>query len=174
MKRLMIPLAALGLIALLVAGCSTSPTLRVGTYDSRAIAIAFSNSQEGMDFVASLQAEMAKASEAKNDSLVRSIEKTAMTYQILSHLRAFSLGSVSDILGKHKAEVDVVAKEAGVSVMVSKFELMCTRAGVDTVDVTLPLVQIFKPQEQALKWISDIRKQEPMPMLDVLAIPPEE
>ncbi|KPK64438.1 hypothetical protein AMJ83_01615 [candidate division WOR_3 bacterium SM23_42] len=174
MNRLVVLLGAGGSIAALIVSCSSRPNTRIGTYDSRAIAIAFGNSNEGMEFVANLHAEMTKARVAKNDSLIQHIEKTAETYQILSHLRAFSVGSVAEILEKHKAEVDLVAKEAGVQAIVSKHELIYMNAGVDTVDITLPLVRIFNASERALKWISDMPKHEPLPMLDVLLIPTEE
>ena len=174
MNKLIFLLVAVGSIAALIVGCSSRPSMRIGTYDSRAIAIAFGNSEEGRGFVTNLQVEMTKAKAAKNDSLIRHIEKTAETYQVLSHLRAFSVGSVTGILEKHKAEVNSVAKKAGVEVIVSKFELVYTGPDVDAVDVTLPLVRIFKPSAQALKWISDVPKHEPLPMLDVLMIPAAE
>lgn len=174
MNKLIVLLVALSSLAALIVGCSSRRSVRIGIYDSRAIAIAFGNSNEGREFVANLHAEMTKAKAAKNDSLIRHIEKTAETYQVLMHLRAFSVGSVADILEKYKAEVDLVAKEAGVQFIVSKFELIYTGAGVDTVDVTLPLARIFKPSEQALKWISEMPKHKTLPMLDVLMIPPEE
>jgi hypothetical protein len=121
-----------------------------------------------------LMTEMTKAKAANDDSLIQQIEKTAETYQVLSHLRAFSIGSVAEILEKHKAEVELVAKETGVQAIVSKYELVYTDTGVEAVDVTLPLTRIFEPSEQVLKWISEMPKHEPLPMLDVLMIAPEE
>jgi hypothetical protein len=164
----------MGCIAALMSGCASGTNMRIGVYDSRAIAIAYGNSSEGREFVMSLMAEMSKAKAENNDSLMEHIEKKAKMYQVLSHLRAFSVGSVADILEKHKAEVDQVAKETGVQAIVSKFELIHTGSGVETVDITLPLALIFKPSEQAMQWISGIGEQEVMPMLDVLAIPAEE
>ena len=174
MKRSMCTLLAMAAIAVLISGCSANPGVRIGVYDSRAIALAHGNSDEGKEFITGLMAEMAKAKAAKNDSIVQHIEKTVKMYQVLSHLRAFSVGSVTDILEKHKAEVDLVAKEAGVQAIVSKFELIYTGDNVTVIDVTLPLARIFKPSEQAMQWISGIQEQEVMPMIDVLKIPAEE
>ena len=171
MKRLIVLLLTLGCLAALIVGFSSPSGMRIGTYDSRAVAVAWGNSSEGMEFVSHLRAEMSKAKAAKNDSLIREVEKSAQMQQVLAHLRAFSTASVADILDKHKAEVDAVAKEAGVQVIVSKFELVYAGADADTVDVTLPLARIFKPREQVLQWLTGIAKQEPMPMLDVLMIP---
>ncbi|MGB7056008.1 MAG: hypothetical protein WBE28_11890 [bacterium] len=167
-------LAAIGIITALIMGCASSTGVRIGVYDSRAIAIAHGNSNEGREFIMSLMSEMSKAKADKNDSLMQHIEKKAKMYQVLSHLRAFSVGSVADILEKHKAEVDQVAKEAGVQVVVSKFELIYTGSGVEIIDVTIPLARIFKPSDQAMQTISGIQEHEVMLMLDVLMIPPEE
>lgn len=171
MKKLMVLLVVLGCTAVLLVGFSSRANVRIGTYDSRAIAIAFGNSSEGMQFVSTLRAEMMKAREARDDSLVRHIENKAGAYQKLNHLRAFSIGSVSEILQNHQAEVAVAAEEAGVQTIVSKFELIYRGMGVDTVDVTLALTRIFKPSEQVQKWISSVPNQKPLPMADVLAIP---
>lgn len=165
---------SLGLIIGPVVGCSSSSTLRIGVYDSRAIAIAHGNSSEGREFIMNLMTEMSQAKAEKNDSLMLHIERKAKMYQVLSHLRAFSVGSVVDILEKHKSEVDQVAKEAGVQLIVSKFELVYAGSGVETVDVTLPLALMFKPSEQIMQMISGIAEHEVMPMLDVLTIPVEE
>jgi len=153
---------------------SSPASVRIGTYDSRAIAIVFVNSAEHMKFLAGLQAEITEAKAAKNDTLTRQKAKTMEAYQVLMHLRGFSVGSVSDILEKRKAEVDSVAREAGVWTIVSKFELIQSGTGEDVVDVTLPLARIFKPSEQQLKLISQLQGQQPLPMLDALLIPAEE
>jgi hypothetical protein len=174
MSRYIGLLVAIGSVAALIIGCASRASVRIGVYDSRAIAIAHGNSSEGRGFIMNMMTEMSKAKAQKNDSLMQHIEKKAQTYQVLSHLRAFSIGSVADILEKHKAEVDRVAKEAGVQVIVSKFELIYIGEGTETVDVTIPLARIFKPSEQAMQTISGIQEHEVMPILDVLAIPAEE
>ena len=174
MRRCIGLLVTVGCIAALIGSCASGTNMRIGVYDSRAIAIAHGSSTEGREFIMSIMTEMSKAKAEKNDSLMEHIEKKAKMYQVLSHLRAFSVGSVVDILEKHKPEVDQVAKEARVQAIVSKFELIHTASSVETVDVTLPLVLIFKPSEQVMQMISGIGEQEVMPMLDVLAIPAEE
>ena len=173
MNKLLVLLIALGCIAALVVGCSSSPTKRIGTYDSRAIASAFVGSNEGMEFITNPPAEWTKAKAARNDSLIRHIERTAAAWARLNRLRVFSVGSVADILEKHKAQVDSVARAAGVRIIVSKFELILTGTGVDTVDVTVPLARIFITPGQVRNWVSQTPTQKPISMLEALAIPPE-
>lgn len=139
MTKLIVSLVVLGCIVTLFVGFSSPSRMHIGTDDSRAFAIAVANSNEGMEFVANLRAEWTKAKVANNDSLIRQVENKGGVHQVLNHLRAFSVGSVADILEKHKAEVELLAREAKVEVIVSKFELIYSSTSVDTVDVTLPI-----------------------------------
>ena len=166
--------AVLLCLLVLAVGFTSRPAMRIGVYDSRAIAIAHANSSEGGAFVTALRADHAKAKAAKDDKLVKEIEQKGKSYQVLGHLRAFSIGSVSEILALHKAEVEKVAQEAGVSAIVSKHELMFAGSGVETVDVTAQLCKMFNPTDQAMKWIADVPNHQPLSMLEVLLIPAEQ
>jgi hypothetical protein len=171
MRNVIVSLVALSVIALLLTGFSQGPKTRIGVFDSRAIAIAHANSSEGAAVVAELRADMEKAKAAKNDTQIREINEKGKSYQVLGHLRAFSVGSVAEILERHKSEIDQIAKKAGVAAIVSKFEMPYVGDGIETVDVTQEMAGMFKMSEQAKKWVADIPNHAPMPMLDVLAIP---
>jgi len=167
-------LMTLGLATECIAGSPSNPSMRIGAYDSRAVAIAFANSKEGTAFVADLHAKMMKAMETKDDTLIQQVKTTAQAYQLLNHLRGFSVGSVADILQKHRADVEAIAEETGVFIIVSKYELIHTDPDVDVVDVTMHLVNIWEPSDRVLGWISELPQQEPLSMLEVLALPTEE
>lgn len=174
MYRSIVLLLTLGSTTACIAGSLSDPSMRIGIYDSRAVAIAFGNSKEGMAFVADLHAKMMRAMEAKDDTLIQQVKKTAEAYQVLNHLRGFSIGSVADILDKHRADVDAIAKEAGVFIIVSKYELIHADPDVDVVDVTMHLVNIWEPSDRVLGWISELPQHEPLPLLEVLALPVED
>ena len=173
MKKIIAVLAVMGVASMLVVGFTRQSRPRIGTYDSRAIAIAYGNSSEAREFIVGLQSEMAKARAAGNDALAREIEQKAKAHQILGHLQAFSIGSVAEILEKHKSEVEQIAKEARVEAMVSTYELAYLGGGIETVDLTAPLTRIFKPNGQVMRWIEEVPQHKPLPMLDVLQIPAE-
>lgn len=158
----------------LVFGLTSQPAMRIGVYDSRSIAIAYGNSNEMKEFITALRTDLAKAKDTKDEKKAREIEQKGKTAQVLAHLQAFSIGSVAEILVLHKAEVEEIAREAGVAAVVSKHEVMFLGSGVETVDVTAQLCKIFKPSDQALKWIADVPNHQPVPMLDVLLIPAEQ
>lgn len=173
MKHLM-GAAVFFFLLVLAVGFTTQPVIRIGVYDSRAVAVAQANSSEGGQFLAALRADYAKAKAAKDDKLVKELEQKGKTYQVLAHLRAFSIGSVAEILAVHKSEVEKIGQEAGVSAIVSKHELLFAGVGVETVDVTTQLCKIFKPSDQAMKWIADIPNHQPLSMLEVLLTPAEQ
>ncbi len=174
MKKIAEGFAALTLVMLLVAGSTAQHKLRIGVYDSRSIAIAYGNSNEMKEFIGSLRADLAKAKDAKDENKAKEIELKGRTAQVLGHLQAFSIGSVAEILAKHNPEIDQIAKDMKLEAIVAKHELMCLGAGAETVDLTSRLVQIFKPGAQAMKWIEGVPAQKPLPMLEVLSIPPEQ
>jgi Skp family chaperone for outer membrane proteins len=172
--KYLVAAAVLLCLLILAAGFTLQPATRIAVFDSRAIAIAHANSSEGGAFVAALRADQTKAKAAKDDKLVKEIEQKGKTYQVLGHLRAFSIGSVAEILALHKAEVEKIAVEAGVSAVVSKHEVMFLGSGVESIDVTAQLCKMFKPSDQAMKWIADVPNHQPLSMLDVLLLPAEQ
>ena len=83
----------------------------------------------------------------------------------------FSTGPVADILAKVKDKLPGIARQERVTAIVSKWELPYAEQGVELVDVTLPLVKLFNPSEQVLKWIEEMKNQPPVPF-DKLPLDP--
>ncbi len=75
----------------------------------------------------------------------------------------FSTGPVSGILAKVGDRLPAIAAQAGVALIVSKWEVQFQNPPVETVDVTLPVVKLFNPSEKVLKWIEEMRAQDPIP-----------
>ena len=164
----------MAIVVLLVAGGTdlvAQTKMRIGVFDSRAVAIAHGNSPERGEYVSKLQSELAKAKLAEDGVRAKEIEAKGKSAQILAHLQAFSTSSVSDILQKHKSEIYRIAIEMDVAAIVSKFELIYFRGGMEKVEVTARLVEMFKPGPQAQKWIKEITKQNPLPLIDALSVP---
>jgi len=82
-------------------------------------------------------------------------------------LQCFSTASVADILEKVKDQLPKVAQEAGVDIIVSKWEIAYSNSTSEIVDVTSHLVKLFNPDEQTLKFIEGLPKQ-PMSLLEGL------
>jgi hypothetical protein len=78
--------------------------------------------------------------------------------------RVFSTAGVGDLLAKVADRLPGVARKAGVVLIVSKWEMPCRDPAVQAVDVTLPLVRLFQPDEATLKVLGELAKQAPVPL----------
>lgn len=157
-----IAFVALGCI---VASAQTQTNqVRVGVYDSRAIAVAWANSSEFREAMKSVAADHKKAKEAKNDRRVKEIESRMQLQQRRAHEQGFSTGSVAPIMEKIKAQLPDIAKQADVQIIVSKWELNYHSAAIEVVDVTDRLVALFDVSERGLKWCKEIQQKPPVPL----------
>jgi hypothetical protein len=143
---------------------SKDNTLRIGVYDSRAVAVAYGNSAEFRKSLDAVKADYKKAKEAKDDKRVKEIETQMKAQQRRLHEQGFSTGSVADTMAKVKDSLPAVAKKTGVDVIVSKWEVNYQSPGIKVVDVTDDLVALFHVSEQGLKWIKDIPNHAPLPI----------
>ena len=142
--------------------------LRVGTFDSRAIAIAYARSEMFDQYLTSMREEYNKAKEEGNKELVKEFEEIGPATQQVMHQQAFSIASVAEILEKVKNELPMIAEEADVDIIVSKWDVVYEKPSIEIADVTLYLVKLFNPDEETLKTIEDLLKKPPMPLLEVL------
>ena len=147
------------------------PALRVGVYDSRGITIAWAHSQEFRQEDAKLKADYEQA-KAKGDTVqARKLEKEGQTMGLELHLRGFSTAGAGDLLRKVADGLPAVAREAGVALIVSKWELAYMDPGLEVIDVTVPLAKLFKPDEETFKYIDALAAQKPVPLDEVLRNP---
>jgi len=143
---------------------SKENTLRIGVYDSRAIAVAWGNSAEFQKTMESVTSDYKKAKEAKDDKRVKEIETQMKAKQRRAHEQGFSTGSVAPIMASIKASLPAVAKKAGVDVIVSKWEVNYQSPGIKVVDVTDDLVALFHVSAKGLEWAKGIKTKKPLPI----------
>ena len=143
---------------------SQTNKLRVGVYDSRAIALVYGNSAAFQESIKTARAEYEKAKAAKDDKRMKEIDAQMKLQQRRLHEQGFSTGSVAGIMAKVKDSLPDVAKKAGVQVIVSKWELNHQSPDVELVDVTDELVALFHPSEKVMGWLKDVKNQPPIPI----------
>jgi len=143
-------------------------TLRVGTFDSRAIAVAYLRSEPVEQLVSNHFEKLNKAKEEGDEKLVKELEALGQAYQQVQHQQGFSTASVAEYLEKVKAELPKIAEDAGVDIIVSKWEVIYRNPSIEIVDVTSHLVKLFNPDERTLEIIEELLEQAPMPLLDLL------
>lgn len=157
---------ALGVLSSATASAQSQQTnkLRVGVYDSRAVAVAYSSSTEFAEAMKSTEAEYKKAKAAKDEKRMKKIESQMQLQQRRAHEQGFSTGSVAGIMAKVKNSLPDVAKQAGVQVIVSKWELNYQSSEIEVVDVTDKIVALFHVNERGLKWSREIQQKPPQPI----------
>jgi len=142
----------------------SSQTVKIGIYDSRAVAIAYSNSDSFQKDIGNLMTQYKKAKEENNTKLVEALEKEGQFQQQLLHEQTFSVGTVSNIIDKIKDKLQEIAKNTGVSLIISKWEVAYKDPSLEYIDVTSQIVDLFSPSKQTLKWIKDLQQQTPIPI----------
>ena len=63
-----------------------------------------------------------------------------------------------------KARLPDIAQQAGVLIIVSKWELNHQSSEVEVVDVTDKRVALFHVNERGLKWCKEIQQKPPLPI----------
>ena len=141
--------------------------LRVGTFDSRAVAMAFIRS--GM-FEQELQQRMEehkKAKAAGDDQKVKKLEAQGKAGQERVHRQGFGTAPVDNILQRIKDKLPGIAKKASVDVIVSKWAVTYSTPGARFVDVTDLIVEPFGPDEKTKRAIRELCGKPPVPLEEI-------
>jgi hypothetical protein len=135
----------------------------LGIFDSRAVAIAYANSERFETRMAGLLEDLDEARAAGDEARVAELEAFGPQLQKRLHEQGFSTAPVDDILEHIEEELPAIAKRAGVDVIVSKWDLVWRDPAAECVDVTGHLVDALQPDEKGRQWAMQIVDQEPIP-----------
>lgn len=145
-----------------------SPAVVVGTYDSRAIAVAYAHSGGFDEYLRAQRADimrvLERAKAAGDDDLFADVEKLGPAMQQRMHYQGFGTAPVDHIIARIEDRLPAIAEEAGVDVIVSKWVLTYRSEDAKLVDVTDLLVAEFDPGEDTLRTIRQLKKTEPVPL----------
>jgi hypothetical protein len=144
--------------------------VRIGVFDSRAVALAYYNSPEQQQLMRAMVGELEKARASGDARRVKELELQGPILQARMHWQVFSSLSIPNILDKVADRIPGIANEAGVLAVASKWEISYKDSSVEYVDITSLLVALFHPDARVQKWIEQMSGKDPIP-LDKL--PPE-
>lgn len=144
--------------------------IRVGVYDPRAVAVAYSRGHGDDQRLKQLREELKQAEQAGKNDRAAQVRAQGERLQMLRHLQGFAGARVDDIMATLADRLPQIARDAGVVAIVDRLDY--TSAEVETVDLTDRLAAEFKPDEKTLKILAEMRTKKPLPMLDVLAMKP--
>jgi hypothetical protein len=148
-----------------------NPTVVVGTFDSRAVAVAYVQSDVFRDYMAAQQADVAqvrgRAKTAGDQELVEELNALGPAMQKRLHEQGFGTAPVDAIIARIEDKFPDIAKAAGVDVIVSKWTLTYRSPAAKFVDVTDLIVAEFDPDERTLKMIRSTVETEPIPLDEI-------
>jgi hypothetical protein len=147
------------------APATAPPKFRIGTYDARAVAVAYAHSERNQKAVKEKMQEL-KDAEAKGDAKrIKELKTWGESHQWLLHMQGFAGAPVEGILAAMKEQLAAAAKAAGVQAIARKADFADDQ--VEVVDVTDHLVKLFNPSEKTLKTIRELRQRPAMDMADL-------
>jgi len=164
----------IGLSGLRATGAESGPKdagqivrpLRVGTFDSRAVALAyyrrFLRSPEFVTGLKKLTADRDRAKAAGAHAKAKELEAEGRARQEQIHSQVFGAAPVDEIVAKVKGQLPEIAKQAGVDAILSKWSITYRSPGAEFVDVTEPMARLFQPDEETWKIIREASKTEPL------------
>lgn len=156
-------LLALGTVTTLRQDSTPAQVLRVGTYDTRAIAIAHASSDHNP--VALKMREMKAAQAAGDKQKVRELEAWGQKHQEHLHYMGFSRFPVDELLAPVQGEVSGLAQRLDLDLIAPFVDYRA--GGVEIVDITGDLVAIYKPSDRTLESIRELGKHPPLPPEEV-------
>ena len=145
-------------------------TLRIGTYDSRAVAVAYARSERFAQKLTDLHRQRSEAVKAGDTKRVAELDTQGEAMQMRMHLQGFSTAPVDDVLETVRERLADVAKRKNVAAIARAIDYH-DDASTELVDVTDELVGLFNPNEQTLKTVRDLRKQKPASIEEVAKMP---
>ena len=158
------------IVLIVITSCSTNASdnkLKIGTYDSRAVAYAYFISDMYKIQQQKIDSERDKIMEAKDTAKWKETISKVCTEQYLLHQRVFAIGSAASVLRKIEKQLPSIAKSAGVDIIVSKWELTWKDSSVVVVDLTDNIAQLFIPLNKLGKTYDEIKKTERIDVDDV-------
>jgi hypothetical protein len=171
MVTLLVVCGALGVIAAAPAGDQAQAAkVRIGTYDNRAIAVAYAAST--FNPVAQKMKEHAAAKKAGDAAKVAELEKWGESHQRMLHFQGFGRVPVTDLLEHVKDGVAKVATDRGLSAITMSCDQ--AHADVEVVDVTDDLVELFNPSDRTREMARKMRDAEPVSLLVLADMPADQ
>jgi hypothetical protein len=141
--------------------------VRVGVYNSRAVAMSYYRSEQFNAQLSALFAKLEKAKEDGDKKTVEELESLGPALQELLHKQGFGDWPVSNIVKLISDKLPEIAKQADVGVIINKWAITFQEPAVELVDVTHLLVNLFNPSEETMKIVTEIMKTNPVPEFSI-------
>ncbi len=128
---------------------------KIGTYDSRSVAVAFAGSPRHEEQIARAAGDSAEPAAA---------EAGVLELQKRLHRQGFGTAPVDEILALYPEATSTLVERHGLAALVSVWDEDALRAhpGAERIDVTEELVDLMAPVERQRRSALEIRKSSPL------------
>lgn len=157
----------LGLGATAGTNANADEPLKVGTFDSRAVALAYYRTDEFKSGLSEMKVAYDEAKATGDEAQIKRFEEEGPALQDLMHRRVFSTWPIDEIMTEIESDVSTIAADANVVMVVSKWDVVFQKEGFETVDLTMDLVKLFDPSEETLKIAEDLLTKAPVSLDDL-------
>lgn len=147
-----------------------SEKIRVGTYESRAVAIAYAASR--FNLLKDKMADYERAKATGDQERMKELEILGKEHQRQLHFQGFGRVPVGDLLELVKEQVAKIGRERRLAAITMSCDF--TSNEVELVDITDELVKLFEPSEKTLEHVRQIRKVKPIPLTQLGGVPARE
>lgn len=147
-------------IAVLIATLTLhAEPVRIGTFDERAVALAFYRSDLWASTLRSKVAERNAAKQAGNTELASSLEKWGKAQQELAHKQVFEGAPIPNVLEHLSTALAEVAKAHDLAAITS--DLRYTGPSTQRMDITDAIVDWLKSSKQTRAMVKTLREKGP-------------
>ena len=157
-RRLLVllPLVALSGAAF---GQPTAEAQRIGTYDSRAVAIAYTGSRYFRQQMDELKALRQQALQSGDTREAARLEAQGKAWQVNLHAQGFGIASVDELLVHIGPQLPRIQQEAGVTRLVCKWNALelARHPQAERLDLTMALVDAFEPSARQRQYAIEIQ-----------------
>lgn len=133
--------------------------VRIGVYNTRAVALAYGRSDPVLKEIEKKSNEGQEA-RSKDAQRYAKIKAEMEELQALRHAQVFADAPIGDIMATMKDALPGLAKQAGVTAIVPQVNYQ--DPSIEVVDLTDALVSHFKPDAKTAKMIKEIMAKPPV------------
>lgn len=145
-------------------GQASDAKLRIGVYNSRSVATAFTRSDHPQTGARLAMAAVEQAEAAGDQEKSQQAHDMAKDQQNLQHMQVFGNAPIHDILPHLAAEIKKQAREQDLALVVRDVDIAFQRADVKLIDITDELVAACDPTKETLRTIEQLKKHPPLPL----------
>jgi hypothetical protein len=148
----------------------TAKPLRVGVYDSRCVTVAYVHSKISKNEIQKMYDIVHKAEKDGDVETAKRTREIAEYMQKKRHLQGFGTAPVQELLEPFRDQLPKVAEQAGVDIIVSKWQVDYQIKNAEFVDVTNELVKLYLPDDKTQKIVESMKTVKPIDEEEILKI----